>query len=144
MMTPTDSAGVSLGALAIRDAEAVDGERLPPSLLIRCSGEAFAVYIDWKTALAGDSVSVTYSLGDSPEQTETWTASSDGRAAGLWTEADALPLLQEMVAHETMRVSVEAAEGVQTRTFPLDGLDEVSGQLRDVCEPAPEDSLASV
>ena len=141
-LTQTDSAGTVLGTVVIRDADPVAGERRPPSLLLRCSDDAFAVYIDWRTPLSDDPVSVTYSLDDAPEQTERWVTSADSTAAGLWTASDATPMFETMLRHERMRVAVETAGGDETWDFSLGGLAEASESLRAMCVGSP-DSLAS-
>lgn len=142
-LTQTDSAGTVLGTVVIRDADPVAGERLPPSLLLRCSDDAFAVYIDWRTPLSADPVPVTYALDDAPEQTARWTTSADSTAAGLWTAPDAARFVREMTRHERMRVAVETAAGAETWDFPLGGLAEASGPVREMCAGSPDDSLAS-
>lgn len=96
------------------------------SLIIILAGEFLAD--------VGGFGSVTYRIDNQKAKTQSFSASTDHEALGLWSGGESIPLIKALFDHNVMIVrATPYNQSPETLTFPISGLKSVIDPLRKAC-----------
>ena len=110
------------------------GRRERPILWLRCIENTTAAIInaDW---YLDASISVQFRVGDEKPVAQTWTPSTDRKAAGLWDGARAIPFIKSLLGKKALLVRLSTYnQGAKEMAFNIEGLDRVIDPLRTACK----------
>ncbi|WP_343717124.1 type VI secretion system-associated protein TagO [Inquilinus sp.] len=112
------------------------GQMQSAILFIRCKGSTTAAFVIWPAYLGiGDDISVRYRIDEGEVERGNWSASTEGKAAGLWNGSKAIPFLKRLVGAKKLALAMAGYQSAeQTATFDLSGIDEAIKPLREGCK----------
>lgn len=110
------------------------------SLVLRCSGRALVVYVNWPEVVNRDSENfagqpktmAAWRIDDAPIQTNLWTISDTGTAAGEFATRNAAKLLGTFV-HARQLVVRLSGRMIQDAVFDLEGIAEIAPRIAGAC-----------
>lgn len=109
------------------------GTMTRPSLHIRCRERATNLFIAGEWFLGND-VPVMFRLDKDKPVQQTWQASSDSKAAGLWNGGTSIPFIKAMLGREQLLVRVTPyRDGPREMAFSIGGLAKAVEPLRKAC-----------
>ncbi len=106
-------------------------------LWLRCVENTTALILDFADTFMADTGSfgvVTIRLDKGKAFEKRMTESTDHNALGLWNGGSAIPLIKSMFGKDAMLVrATPYSESPITVEFPVSGLEEAIGPLREAC-----------
>lgn len=129
-----DSSNIFLTVTADRDVLAGTFQASRPTLEIRCMENTTALVIDVGAYVGIGDTQVTLRIDDREPQTRTIGISTNYEAVGLWNGGTAIPYIQRLFGADRLTVRITPyGENAQTFAFPVAGLENVIGALREEC-----------
>lgn len=125
----------SVGLLLVSDDEISTGigTMTRPYLYLRCRENVTSVHIGANWFL-DDNVPVTFRLDKEKPVSQSWSASTDRKAAGLWDGSRAIPFIKSLLGRETLLVRVTPfREGPKEMAFNITGAEAAIEPLRKAC-----------
>lgn len=125
--------------LATRSAEGSTRARFGDdfSLILVCRSGELNAYINWNDYLGSDNTQVTYRIGTSPAQTDTWYLSTDSTATFFSVNAPATrSFIEKLAGADNGRLVAQVTpynENTSTAIFDVSGLSELLEKLYESC-----------
>lgn len=110
------------------------------SLVLRCSGRALVIYVNWPEVVNRDSENfagqpktmAAWRIDNAPIQVNLWTISDTGTAAGEFATRNAAKLLGTLV-HARRLVVRLSGRMTQDAVFDLEGIGEIAPRIAGAC-----------
>lgn len=110
------------------------GSKTYPSMHVRCRESVTSLFIASDWFLGSYPVPVMYRIDQERPVQLSWNASSDSKAAGLWTGAVAIPFLKSLFGKETLLVRITPYnDAPREMAFPMADLAKAIEPLRKAC-----------
>lgn len=129
-----DSTNVHLSVPAQHVFVKSSGEKILPTLYLRCKENTTALIAVYDTYLGERAARVSYRIDARPFQSESWQLSTAHNMVGLWNGRVAIPVIKELFGAEQLLLQVTPlGENRVTSTFPIAGLEKAIEPLRTAC-----------
>lgn len=132
-----DSRGVIMTSFSSDTIRSRFGQPRSAKLVLRCRENTTSLFL----VFAGNHMTdhqqygrVTVRIDDQDARTLRMNNSTDNRALGLWRGGQSIPVIRQMIGHDTVTVrATPFSESPITTQFPIDGLEEAIDPLRAAC-----------
>ncbi len=114
----------------------IRGMESPVGLFIRCGERKTSLLFATEIFLAtGNTVPVMYRIDKDPAREGHWSVSTDYKAVGLWTGAEAIPFIKSLLGKSTLVFRFTPHDDApKTVTFSLAGIDHAVKPIREACK----------
>ena len=134
----TDQTSVYLSVEALEPVSCSFTGSEKPTLIVRCLENTTAIFMASACHLVSSEYNrygdVTYRLDDEPSKTRGFDESTDNKALGLWSGGTSIPFIKAMLGKRELLMRFTPFKGSpQTAKFPIAGLEDVIGPLREAC-----------
>ena len=110
------------------------GSRTFPSMHIRCMERVTSLFIAADWFLGSRPAPIMFRIDQEKPVQQSWIASTDSKAVGLWNGAVAIPFLKSLMGKEALLVRVTPYnESPKETAFPLSDLAKAIEPLRKAC-----------
>lgn len=105
-----------------------------PRLVLGCEEGVTQAYVEWGTPLGADTLSVVYRVDGGEARTARWPVSTDGEAAGLWTDRTSVPFIRALAGRDLLTLEVAPRDGPPvTSRLEVGALDSLVAQVQERC-----------
>lgn len=101
-------------------------------LIMRCAENTTSVVFVTSMFMVGERPTVTVRVGDEPARTERWNRSTNYKAVGLWSGAEAIPFIKRLKDNVRLAVRVEDKDRVDAE-FDLGDVSAHIQKIRGYC-----------
>ncbi len=102
-------------------------------LLLRCSENTTSVVFTTSMFMVGETPTVTVRVGEGKAETKRWNRSTNYKAVGLWSGAEAIPFMKALQDQEQLAVRIQDNDRVDA-VFDLAGVNEPIAKIRAYCK----------
>ncbi|MDX0855930.1 hypothetical protein GOL78_15055 [Sinorhizobium medicae] len=102
-------------------------------LLLRCAENTTSVVFSTSMFMTGETPSVTVRIGNEKATTSRWNRSTNYKAVGLWTGAQAIPFLKALDNNERLAVRIQDNDRVDAE-FHLANVTDQVAKIREYCK----------
>ncbi|MGO4722434.1 MULTISPECIES: type VI secretion system-associated protein TagO [unclassified Inquilinus] len=105
-------------------------------LLTTCRKGRTDLFVQWPSYLGStEQIAVRYRLDDGAIERDSWAPATSGRAAGLWSDGIAIPLIKRLLEAKKFTVAMTGRSTAEASVvFDLTGLPEAIKPLRAACK----------
>lgn len=102
-------------------------------LLLRCSENTTTAVFTTNMFMVSENARVTVRVGSEPAETSDWERSTNYKAVGRWSGAQAIPFIKKLKNGQKLAVRVQEKDRIDAE-FDLGNVEEVAARLASACK----------